>query len=156
VKRVGPSVTKTRQPPLVERRLRPLVRCSDYRWRELFENADVLSEGAVRDEAQGPSYYGSTSILLKDRSNGGSYDDADRQSLAELLRIDPHARIRAIRIACLDAQLRAKTGIESIRAELLVSETQRGVCVTVDVEARVVTETDHLATSQHHSSRRRT
>jgi hypothetical protein len=143
VKRVGPSIAKSRRTPLVERRLRPLVRCTDYRWRELFENADVISEGAVRREEQGPTYYGSTSILLSDRSHGGAYDDSERSTIGQLLAVDPHARIRAIRIACLEAQLRAKTDIDSVRAELVVGEETRGVRITVDVEALILVEPEH-------------
>lgn len=142
VKRVGPSIAKSRQVPLGEPRMRPLVRCTDYRWRELFEGADVISEGAVRDEEQEQIYYGSTSILLKDQSHGGGYSDAERSLINQLLNVDPHARIRAIRIACLEAQLRAKTDIDSVRAELVIAEESRGVRITVDVQARILTESE--------------
>ena len=138
VKRRGPSIAKARLAPIGELRTRPLIRCTDYRWRELFEGADVISEGAIRKEEQGDVYYGSTSILLKDQSHGGRILDAERTAVQQLLEIDPHARIRAVRIACLEAQLRANTDIESVRAEIGIGEDVRGVCITVDVEARAV------------------
>lgn len=140
MKRAGPSIAKTKQIALVERRVRPLVRCTDYRWRELFEAADVISEGAVRHEAQGPTYYGSTSILLSDRSHGGIFEDAERATIRQMLDIDPHGRIRAIRIACLEAQLRAKTEVDSIRAELTFFDEPRGIRITVDVAAAIIVD----------------
>lgn len=143
MKRLGPTVAKTKQSALVELRARPLVRCSDYRWRELFETADVVSEGAVRDESAGPTYYGFTSILLKDRSHGGGYEDSERSNLFQLLALDPHARIRAVRIACLDAQLRARTALSSIHAEFTAVLEPRGICVAIEVEAQVLAETGH-------------
>jgi hypothetical protein len=60
----SPGLRKARGVPLVERRTLELYRSSDYRWRELFECADVMSEGATRTEPDGATYYGSTSVLL--------------------------------------------------------------------------------------------
>lgn len=156
MKRVGPTVAKSKRAQLVEPQVRPLVRCTDYRWRELFETADVISEGAVRDEPQGRTYYGSTSILLRDRAHGGDFENAERSSIRLMLGVDPHARIRAIRIACLEAQLRAKTDVDSIRAELVVCEEDRGVRITVDVEARVLAEAEqrHTATQSTRGRKR--
>lgn len=141
VKRTGPAVVKTKQTALVELRGRPLVRCTDYRWRELFENADVVSEGAIRAESGGPTYYGFTSILLKDQTHGGSFDDGERLILLQMLSVDPHARIRAVRIACLDAQLRAQTPLASIHAEFAAQLEPRGLRIAVEVEAAVKSDT---------------
>lgn len=146
MKRAGPSLAKSKQLPLVERRVRPLVRCTDYRWRELFESADVISEGAVRHERGGMTYYGSTSILLSDRSHGGSFADAERVAVAQMLLTDPHARVRAIRMACLDAQVRAQQAIDSVRAEFSAMEEPRGVRITIEVEARVIDDRSHRST----------
>lgn len=141
MKRPGPTVVKTKQLALVALRGRPLVRCTDYRWRELFEHADVVSEGAIRAENVGSTYYGFTSILLKDQSHGGGYEDAERLTLFEMLSIDPHARIRAVRIACLDAQLRAGTALASIHAEFAAQLEPRGIRIAVEVEASIISET---------------
>lgn len=109
---------------------------SDYRWRELFEAADVVSEGAARMESEGRVYYGSTSIVLQTTSLA-SEDAARPRELARLVAADPHARLRAVRIACLEAQLRAGGPLGSVRAELSVRQDKRGVRIDVDVEARV-------------------
>lgn len=122
---------------MIERRNVEFFRSTDYRWRELFESADVISEGATRTEADGSVYYGSTSILLLLRSRGGSIDDDQVGEVARLIGSDPHARIRAVRIACLEAQLRSGGPIGRVRAELFVRQDPNGIRVDVDVEARV-------------------
>jgi hypothetical protein len=114
-----------------------LWQSSDYRWRELFEGADVMSEGATRVEADGPTYYGSTSILLPYSSRGGFIPDDQGEQVLRLLTRDPHARLRATRIARLEAQVRAAAPIGRVRAELGASLAPHGVQVSVEVEARV-------------------
>src|SRR5262245_3717173 len=104
----GPGLKKTLAEPLVSRKALPLVKSSDYRLRELFEHADVMSEGKTRDEPDGATYYGSTSVLLPFVSKGGSVPDGEAADLVALVKCDPHARVRAIRIACLEAQVRAR------------------------------------------------
>jgi hypothetical protein len=128
---------KTLAEPLVSRKSLPLVKSSDYRLRELFERADVMSEGKTRDEPDGATYYGSTSVLLPFVSRGGAVPDEEAADLVALVKCDPHARVRAIRIACLEAQVRARAPIGRVRAELAVRRDRRGVCIDVEVEARV-------------------
>jgi hypothetical protein len=137
---VRPGLAKTRQEALFSKRSVDLVKASDYRLRELFENADVMSEGKTRDDADGATYYGSTSILLPFSSRGGSVPDADAGALVLLLQSDPHARLRAIRVARIEAQVRAHAPIGRVRAELFVRRDHRGVRIDVDVEARVFRE----------------
>jgi hypothetical protein len=135
--RQGPGLAKTLGVPLLRSRKLELWQSSDYRWRQLFESADVMSEGATREEPDGPVYYGTTSVLLPTVSEGGALPDAQLAEAVQLLRSDPHARVRAVRIACLEAQLRASGPLGRISAELAVRTDRRGVRVDVDVEARV-------------------
>jgi hypothetical protein len=109
----------------------------DYRWRELFERADVMSEGATRLEPEGARYYGSTSILVPLASRGGPLSDGDLAQLIVSLSVDPHARLRAVRIARLEAQLRASGPIGVLHAELVLRRDPRGLRFDVEVEARV-------------------
>lgn len=139
--RKSPGLRKTRGLPLIHRRQVELWQSTDYRWRELFESADVMSEGATRQESDGPVYYGSTSVLLPRASRGGSIADEELGAVFQLLRADPHARLRAVRIACLEAQLRAGGTLGPISAELVVRRDTRGLRVDVDVEARVLDAT---------------
>lgn len=123
---------------LVSRRLVEVFRSTDYRWRELFEGADVMSEGAVRDEVEGSSYYGTTSLLLPFVSRGGLVPDELARDVARLVLRDPHARVRATRIACREARVRSVYPIGRIKAEIVVRPDPRGIRMDIDVEARVV------------------
>jgi len=133
----GPGLKKTHALPLLSSRKVELWQSSDYRWRELFEGADVMSEGATRDEPDGTMYYGSTSILLPFSSRGGLVPDDQAEQVARLLTRDPHARLRATRVARLEAQVRSAAPIGRVRAELGVSVVAHGIQVSVEVEARV-------------------
>lgn len=145
--RRGPGLAKTLGAPLLRSRKLELWQSSDYRWRQLFESADVMSEGATREEPDGPVYYGTTSVLLPTVSEGGSLPDAQLAEAVQLLRGDPHARVRAVRIACLEAQLRANGPLGRVSAELYVRTDRRGVRVDVDVEASV--HVQHSARTIH-------
>lgn len=136
----GPGLKKTHALPLLSTRKVELWQSSDYRWRELFEGADVMSEGATRDEPDGKMYYGSTSILLPFSSRGGLVPDDQAEQVARLLARDPHGRLRATRVARLEAQVRSASPIGRVRAELAVKVVAHGIQVSVEVEARVYRE----------------
>jgi hypothetical protein len=142
----GPGLKKTHALPIVSSRKVELWQCSDYRWRELFEGADVMSEGATRDEPDGKMYYGSTSIVLPFSSRGGLVPDDQAEQITRLALRDPHARLRATRIALLEAQVRSAAPIGRVRAELSASVAAHGIQVSVEVEARVHKE---LGDRQH-------
>jgi hypothetical protein len=143
----GPGLKKTHALPLLSTRKVELWQSSDYRWRELFEGADVMSEGATRDEPDGEMYYGSTSIVLAFSSRGGLVPDDQAEQVTRLLARDPHARLRATRIARLEAQVRSAAPIGRVRAELGVSLVAQGIQVSVEVEARVHKELSDRETS---------
>lgn len=135
-----PGLRKTGPLPLVRKKTVKLLQSVDYRWRELFEAADVMSEGATRQEPEGRVYYGSTSVLLPRASRGGLVPDSEIDTVRRAVAADPHARVRAVRIACLEAQLRASGSLGRVRAELVVRRDPRGIRIDVDVEARVYDE----------------
>jgi hypothetical protein len=138
----GPGLKKTGGLPLVHQRSLELWQSSDYRWRELFEAADVMSEGATRTEPEGSVYYGSTSVLLPLASHGGMIPDAEVDHVLRLVAADPHARVRAVRIACLEAQLRSEGTLGRVRAELFVRRGGRGIRIDIEVEAPVSASED--------------
>lgn len=152
-KELGPGLAKTVGAPLVRTRHVQLWQSSDHRWRELFEAADVMSEGATREEPDGAVYYGTTSVLLATESCGGKLADEQLGEVVEVLRNDPHARVRAVRIACIEAQLRAGGQLGRVSAELSVRADRRGVRVDVDVEAHVTVERA-TGTSRSRAARR--
>jgi hypothetical protein len=132
-------LAKTRSLSVLATRSVELWQSADYRWRQLFEGADVMSEGRTRVESDQRVYYGSTSILLPFSKLGDAAAGRARD-LARLVAADPHARLRAVRVACLEAQLRSGGPIGQVRAELVVRKEKRGIRVDVDVEARVLPE----------------
>jgi hypothetical protein len=134
----GPGLAKTRELRLVSTREVEVWRSADYRLRELFEVADVMSEGAVRSELEGAAYYGTTSVLLPFVSHGGLVPDELAQGAVRLIARDVHARVRAIRIACREAQVRSVQPLGRVRAELVVRHDSRGVRIDIDVEANVL------------------
>jgi hypothetical protein len=101
----------------------------------MFEAADVMSEGALRRESKATVYYGTTSILLLVQSKGGQIPDDALVQCLQLLRFDPHARLRAVRVAWREAAVRAAVPLGQLRAELAFSATPIGVKIDVDVEA---------------------
>ena len=141
----GPGPVKARALSLGKTRTLELWQAADYRLRELFEAADVMSEGATRSEPEGATYYGSTSVLLPFVSQGGAVPKDRAADITRLIASDPHARLRAIRIACLEAQVRSGAPIGRVRAELFVRQEKRGIRVDVEVEARVFKNSERPA-----------
>ncbi len=127
-----PGLAKARELPLVLARPTTLLRAPDPRWRELFERADVVSEGSARQESTGRVWYGSTSLILP------LPDDADPALLARLAERDPHVRVRAVRTALREASLRAPTRLGRFTCEIRVSPDGRGVRIDVDVQAPLI------------------
>jgi hypothetical protein len=144
-KLTGPGPAKARALSIGNTRTVELWQSADYRLRELFEAADVMSEGATRSEPDGATYYGSTSVLLTYASHGGSVPKDRAADITRLIASDPHARLRAIRIACLEAQVRSGAPIGRVRAELFVRQDKRGIRVDVEVEARVFKNSERPA-----------
>jgi hypothetical protein len=135
-----PGLCKATVQPLVVRRHVELWYSSDYRVREMFEQADVMSEGAARQEGAHSVYYGTTSIVLPVQSKGGHIPDLERHDTLRLLACDPHARVRAVRIAWREARVRSAAPLGQLRAELVFSLIELGVKIDVDVEACTVHE----------------
>jgi hypothetical protein len=99
-----------------------------------------MSEGAVRNESDGRMYYGTTSVLLPYSSHGGLVPDELAWMVSRLVSRDVHARVRAIRIACREAQVRSASPIGRVRAEFVVRHDPRGIRIDIEVEARVLEE----------------
>lgn len=127
-----PGLAKARELPLVLARPTTLLRAPDPRWRELFEHADIVSEGSVRAEATGRVWYGSTSLILP------VPDDADPILLAGLAERDVHTRLRALRTAHREASLRAPARLGRFCCEIRVAAEGRGVRIDVDVQAPLI------------------
>jgi hypothetical protein len=112
------------------------VRAPDPRWRELFDGADTVSEGSVREEKAGRVWYGSTSLILRiDLADAGGAEPA---FLAALARRDVHVRLRAVRIAHREACARSPCRLGRFTCEIRVESDTRGVRIDVDGQAPLI------------------
>ena len=128
----GPGLAKAK-PTLMLTAYEPRVRTSDAAWREAFSRADIMSEGAVRDEREGRVWYGTTSLLVPlDRALTAPYAP---HALAER---DLHVRLRVTRIARCEAQVRAPASLGPVKCDLRFSSHPGGLRVDVEVEAALI------------------
>jgi hypothetical protein len=131
----GPGLAKSRGAPLIIARRLVVARANDARFRDLFESADVVSEGSVKDEAGARVWYGSSSFILALRAS----DTAEtRAFIAEVAAHDVHVRVRALRAARREATLRAPGGLGSSVCEMRVTTDSRGVRIDVDIQAPLI------------------
>jgi hypothetical protein len=129
-----PGLAKTRSAPLYRARTVELVSGCDARWQELFDSADVVSEGAPRGEDPHREYFGSTDIVLLVHPERPGDDIG---TIADLVARDPHVRIRALRMARREAAQRAMGPLDRMWSEISVTAADRGVSVHVEVQAPV-------------------
>jgi hypothetical protein len=135
VTRRGPTLAKARPPALIERR-GSMVRTTEGRWRELFADADAMSEGAAKEESTGGrSWYGSTSLILELPVETSL---EDREQLLAIAQKDVHAHVHALRAAHREAQSRAPGQLGRISCELRISDDPKGLRIDVDVQAPLI------------------
>ena len=128
---IGPGLAKVRLQPLVLTRQMQVVRAHSARWAQLFERADIISEGSARSETSGRMWYGTTSVILPT-------GDGDTTLLAAVATRDMHVRLRAVRVARREACMRAPGRLGRLACEVQVKADARGVRIDVDVQAPLV------------------
>jgi len=132
-----PGLAKTRLSLLSVVRA-PRVRSIDARWRALFEMADAVSEGSVREEPGGDFWYGSTSMIVPFPE---AMSPAEQEFLAAVASKDLHVRLRAVRIARREAASRAAglgRALGRSTCEMRFVVAPRGVRIDVDVQAPLI------------------
>jgi hypothetical protein len=130
-----PGLAKGRARGLVSVRWTPLARGSDALWKALFESADAISEGGVVCEGAGQVWYGSTSLILALPPETSA---SERAFIAGVAARDLHVRLRSVRLALREAQLRAPTTLGRSSCEIHVAWEARGVRIDVDVQAPLI------------------
>jgi hypothetical protein len=116
-----------------------LVQTAEPPWRELFERADVMSEGAVREEGEARAWYGSTSLLLLHELKGADVDSVvTPELLAALAARNPHVRLRAVRVAHREATVRAPGRLGRFVCEIHITPAADGVRIDVDVQSPLI------------------
>ena len=139
-RRPGPGITKVRHPHPVATRVVSLVRAGDGHWATLFDRADVVSEGAAEQEGPSLVYRGTTSIILRWSAMQQEVAETPSWACEERVRavaMDPHLRLRAVRVAQREAQSRAPGMLGTTRMDLFVRSEEREVRIDVDVDAVV-------------------
>lgn len=121
-------------PDLVERS-GPFIRTTEGRWRDLFVDADAMSEGGVKDERGERVWYGTTSLIL-----GLPVETPveERAFLLALAKKDVHVHVHALRCAHREAQSRAPGMLGRTVCEVTFSEDPRGLRIDVDVQAPLI------------------
>lgn len=113
-----------------------MVRTVEGRWRELFESADMVSEGAAREERDGDrTWYGSTSMILELPVETSLEDRAELLAVAQK---DLHTHVHALRSAHREAQSRAPGQLGRLACELRFSDDPKGLRIDVDVQAPLI------------------
>ena len=134
VRKPGPSLVKARAPALVERGT--FVRSTEGRWRDLFAEADAISEGAVKSERGGERvWYGSTSLILVLPVETSLEDRVYLRVVAEK---DVHVHVHALRCAHREAQSRAPGMLGRTVCDVRFSDDPRGLRIDVDVQAPLI------------------
>ena len=111
------------------------MRTSEGRWRDLFEAADAVSEGGVKEEAGVRVWYGSTSLILELPVETSLIDRALLRALAQK---DVHVHVHALRCAHREAQSRAPGMLGRTVCELRFDDDPRGLRIDVDVQAPLI------------------
>ena len=109
-----------------------LFRGQDARFREAFERADLVSEGAVKTGTT-DTYYGSTSILLH-------VPPHERERTAHLARDCVHVRLRAVRLARREAEVRSQGRLGVSRCDVKIVAAPDGLRIDVDLEAPLLSK----------------
>jgi hypothetical protein len=128
-----PGLAKTRGEALVRAQTATWLRGSDARFRAMFDAADLVSEGSVKEDGTGALWFGTTSLILP-WPEGLSTPPA-RAFVAAVAARDPHVRLRAVRSAHREACVRAPGVLGRADCEVRVEVGDRGLRIDVDVQA---------------------
>ncbi|HNS96109.1 MAG TPA: hypothetical protein PLJ27_03415 [Polyangiaceae bacterium] len=129
----GPGIRKVRHPHPETVRVLSFVQVGDAFWSSLLEDADVISEGATSPEGSSLVYRGSTSIMVR----SDTMALVTHGSKGRAMIIDPHLRLRAMRIARREAQARAPGMLGPLQMDLFVHAEARALRIDIDVDAVV-------------------
>ncbi len=111
------------------------MRTTEGRWRELFLRADAISEGSLKDEAEGQVWYGSTSLILTIPTG---FPEEESGFLRAIAARDVHVRLHALRWATREAQSRAPGMLGRAACDVRFCDDPRGLRIDVDIQAPLI------------------
>ena len=130
----GPGLRKARTPDPIEIRAVRYFRAFAPDVRRRIEEADSISEGAIRDEAGGPVWFGTTSLVVP----LGGVPTERHPTFHMLLTRDLHARARIVRLAHREASFRAPGRLGRLQCDVRFEATSGAVRIDVDVQAPLI------------------
>lgn len=130
----GPGLRKARTPEPIEERAVRYFRAFAPDVRRRIEEADAVSEGAIRDEREGPTWFGTTSLMV----GLGGVPLELHPTFHVLLTRDLHARARIVRLAHREASFRAPGPLGRLQCDVRFQATSGAVRIDVDVQAPLI------------------
>ncbi len=129
-----PGLRKARTPDAVQTREVSYFRAFAPDVRRRIEEASTLSEGAIREESEGPVWFGTTSLIV----GLGGVPLELHPAFHGLLTHDLHARARIVRLAHREASLRAPGTLGRLQCDIRFEKTSDAVRIDVDVQAPLI------------------
>lgn len=106
----------------------------------IFRLAEILSEGSIRETAEGSTYFGSCMLTVElarlEASWRGPLDPAGREALRVAVEGSVRVKLRAMRIACAEAAHRVPDrafGTASVETRVMIRDAQLHIDVDVEV-----------------------
>jgi hypothetical protein len=130
----GPGLQKARPPSPIEERAVRYFRAFAPDVRRRIEEADAVSEGAVRDDDEGPTWFGTTSLVV----GLGGVPVELHSTFHTLLTRDLHARARIVRVAHREASFRAPGPLGRLECDVRFEASSGAVRIDVDVQAPLI------------------
>ncbi len=104
---VGPGLAKARRARLPQRIVRPQCVLTRHAEETIFAVAERMTEGSVREGADGDTYFGSTMLTIDlERLATQWRGPVQGERIVEAMAGSVRARLRCMRLACADATSR--------------------------------------------------
>lgn len=139
MKRRGPGLAKATRGGTVRERAgsRALSREAEEL---IFRLAEILSEGSIRETADGATYFGSCMLTVElgrlEEGWRGPLDPDGREALRLAVEGSVRVKLRAMRIACAEAAHRVPDrafGTASVETRVMIRDAQLHIDVDVEV-----------------------
>ena len=115
----GPGLRKATRGSIRSQRRPNLLRLNEGWVASMFSRADIVSEGAVRQDDGKEQYFGTTSIDVTIAAAAMAAEGHEPERLAQALLADPFTRLHVLRMARREATSRASRSLDVAYSEVL-------------------------------------